>query len=95
MKKKVFFKLFVFALFTSAIVVGVNINLNNNVNISDLALTNIEILAQSEGGGGGGCNTQDCPGGCCARTDVFGNNCSACCPSGKDPSCDSFGCRCR
>ena len=94
MKKNVFFKLFVFVLFTSAIVVGVNINLNDdNVNLSDLALSNLEILAQSESGGD--CNVQNCPGGCCDFTSgSTGDRCSACCPEGKNPTCNSSGCNC-
>ena len=95
MNKKVFFKLLVFALFTCAIVVGINVKLNsNNVILSDLALSNIEILAQSEGGSK--CNTGDCPGGCCDWTSgSTGDKCSACCPVGKDPTCNSSGCNCK
>ena len=89
MRKKVFLKLFMFVLITSAIVLGVNIKMNgSNVSLLDISLSNIEILAKGEGGG-------DCPGGSCSYTDAFGSSCSACCPNGKDPECNSLGCRCQ
>ena len=94
MKRKEIFKMFAFVLLTSAFVVSVNFNLNkDNFILPDLALRNLEILAQSEDGGGG-CTIRNCPGGCCGHSDIFGNNCSACCPDGKDPTCNSFGCSC-
>ena len=90
MKKNVLLKLFVFVLFTSAIVVGVNIdpNRSNNVKLSTLALSNVEVLAQNEGG-----NANNCPGGYC---DYEGRwlSCYACCPDGKSPNCGSLGCSC-
>ena len=93
MKKRDFLKLLIFALFTCAIVVGINVKLNSsNVILSDLALSNIEILAQSEGGSK--CNTGDCPGGCCNYNNVWGDECNACCPDGKSPSCSKTGCSC-
>ena len=77
-----------FALITSAIVLGVNINMNDsNVNLLDISLSNIEILAKGEGGG-------DCPGGSCEYTSWTGYSCSACCPEGKNPECNTFGCSC-
>ncbi len=37
---------------------------------------------------------QNCPGGSCSHLDSFGDCCAACCPSDKDPKCDSTGCWC-
>ena len=89
MKKKFFYKLFVFTLFISVMVVGVNINLlyGVNENLTNIALCNIEILAQNEGE-----NLDDCPGGFC----YYGgwSSCGACCPERKEPFCTSFGCGC-
>lgn len=52
----------------------------------------INSLSQELGG------EQSCDGGSCTYTEyVFGEArsvCSACCPSGKSPSCTSFGCSC-
>jgi hypothetical protein len=57
--------------------------------LSYISLANIEALATSEGG-----NANDCPGGYCSYSDAT-SSCSACCPTGKDPSCGSFGCTCK
>lgn len=61
------------------------------------SLTLIELgnraYAQGEGGGG-----NNCPGGSCTHTHYFNGQiqweCSACCPFGKSPRCDTGGCQC-
>ena len=96
MSKKSFFKIFVFVLFTSAIVVGVNINLNRgNVSLSDLALSNIEVLAQSEIVPLK-CDALICPGGCCNVTSVYGTGCGVCCGTGGNATCNAtwYTCSC-
>jgi len=87
-------KNFLLALFTLVIVIVATVNVNlkgDNGTQLALAMKNIEALADGETGGN---NTKDCPGGYCDYTDSFGNKCTACCPTGKDPKCNSFGCEC-
>lgn len=57
--------------------------------LPSLTLTELgnRAYAQSEGG--------NCPGGSCTYENVFGDKCSACCPVGKNPRCDNWGCECR
>lgn len=65
-----------------------NFQKENQLVMTDLALMNIEALASNEG------NTTDCPGGYCSHRNSFGEFCEACCPKGKNPTCDTFGCSC-
>ena len=73
----------------ATVALNVNLSFQKSNDISALALANIEALANGE------YNAQNCPGGFCNWTDSFGNSCSACCPTGKDPVCGTFGCECR
>ncbi|GEM_PF-4226700 len=61
-----------------------------------LQTTNSSIQAQGLGGPDGG--TENCAGGSCTFTHwVLGkptSGCSACCPTGKSPSCTAHGCEC-
>lgn len=90
--KKVLFRLSVGLIAIIAIVAIVIIvnefQSKKSLNVSDLALANIEALASNEG------NTKDCPGGYCSRRNSVGEFCDACCPTEKNPKCDSFGCSC-
>jgi hypothetical protein len=72
-----------------AVVAAVNVNLNsqNDNLLSDLALANVEALAQ-EG------NTGNCPGGSSCSYSNSPGTCTVCCPAGKNPKCDVFGCTC-
>lgn len=90
MKKKTLFRLLFGLIIISAIVeVAIcNSQKENQSVMADLALMNIEALASNEG------NTKDCPGGYCSRKNSVGESCEACCPTGKNPKCDSFGCCC-
>lgn len=54
-----------------------------------LSISDIEALANGEEG-----NSKDCSGGSCTSTDKSGFKCSACCPQGKIPRCDSYECYC-
>lgn len=38
---------------------------------------------------------ENCPGGFCTYSNAYGESCFACCPVGKDPHCNNFGCECR
>jgi hypothetical protein len=67
---------------------NVNFNSQKNNGLSDIQLANVEALAQ-EGG-----NANNCPGGYCSWSNYVGENCTACCPTGKNPSCKSSGCGC-
>ena len=88
MKKKIILG---FAVLAIAAVAAFNVNLNTNQksDMSLLALANVEALADGE------INPSNCPGGYCNWSDSWGNKCSACCPTGKDPICNSYGCECR
>ena len=87
MKKKILGGIAILAI---AAVAALNVSFSAKSNgLSDVSLTNIEALAEIESG-----NTKDCPGGSCSFSDAFGNVCTACCPEGKNPRCDTFGCTC-
>lgn len=87
MKRKVLFCLS-FCFVVVAIAIGVDKSQSKEqLGLSDWALANVEALASGE-------NTKECPGGYCSYKDSMGNECNACCPDGKDPKCDSFGCTC-
>jgi hypothetical protein len=74
-----------------AAVLNVSISTKSLSNgLSYISLANIEALATSEEDN----NANDCPGGYCSYSNVA-SSCSACCPTGKDPSCGSFGCSCK
>lgn len=60
-------------------------DMQKNSEISGITLVNVEALAQNE---------KNCPGGSCTFKDSFGNECTTCCPEGKDPKCNTFGCSC-
>lgn len=90
-KMKIFRLLFSFVIISAIVVVAIcNLKRENKFAMAEgLALMNIEALASNEGG-----NTKDCPGGYCSRRNSVGETCEACCPTGKNPKCDSFGCSC-
>jgi hypothetical protein len=72
-----------------AVVVVMNVNLGLKSNkLSGVSLTNVEALAEE------GNSAQNCPGGYCSYSNSFGESCSACCPPGKNPKCNSSGCGC-
>jgi hypothetical protein len=86
MKKKIVYGISVLAIAAAA---AWNVSMNSQKNgLSDVMLANAEALAQ-EGG-----SVSSCPGGSCSWGDSHGNNCTACCPSEKNPSCSSFTCKC-
>jgi hypothetical protein len=65
-----------------------NVNLSTNSNdLSTISLANIEALAEESG-------IANCPGGSCSYSNNFGASCSVCCPRGKNPRCNSWGCEC-
>jgi hypothetical protein len=86
MKKNIFYGIAVAIL---AAVAAWNVSLGDNPKnaLTDLQLANVEALATEEG--------DSCSGGNCSWQDSFGNQCSACCPTGKNPMCNSMGCACR
>jgi hypothetical protein len=86
MKKKILIGIAAVAVATIA-AVNVNYALQGD-DLSELSVANLEALAQESG------NTRDCPGGSCSYSNPYSGNCTACCPSGKNPRCDSFGCTC-
>jgi hypothetical protein len=77
------------AVLAIAAVAVMNVSLGSKSNdLSAVSLANVEALAQESG------NTVDCPGGSCTYANSYGESCSACCPSEKNPQCNSFGCGC-
>ena len=87
MKKNVV-KLSLGFLVTIALAIGANeIQSKKQLGVSDLTLANIEALASGE-------DTKACPGGYCSYRTTSGSVCEACCPDGKTPKCDAFGCTC-
>jgi hypothetical protein len=64
---------------------NVALSKKSETKFSDVSLANVEALANDE------C---DCPGGSCTWRSNYGDSCSACCPVGKNPKCNSFGCVC-
>jgi len=72
----------------------VNITLVSDGSNLTSSLTSIGKIALADGENA----VKDCPGGSCSYTytDSHGNpvTCKSCCPSGKSPKCDSWGCVC-
>jgi hypothetical protein len=88
MKTKIFGGIAVLAIAAVA-TWNVSVNISSERDkLSEISLANVEALAQ-EGG-----NARDCPGGYCSWRDSWGNSCTACCPGGKNPACNSYSCSC-
>ncbi|MEX2410986.1 MAG: hypothetical protein WD607_06360 [Candidatus Paceibacterota bacterium] len=82
--------LIVSCLIATAAITGLDLAQDSNSMVVTLA--DIAVMAKADGEGG------DCPGGSCTYTTYFAGEisgkCTACCPVGKDPECDEFGCDC-
>jgi hypothetical protein len=78
------------ALFVIAVIAAFNVSLDtkNNNDWSMVSLANVDMLAQAE------TRAENCPGGYCDYSNSWGDECSACCPGGKNPKCNSSGCGC-
>lgn len=86
MKKKI---LILMGIFVFGIMTIMNASMAKNGDDTVLDLLSLGKIASAELESG-----DNCPGGSCSYTDSFGDSCNACCPEGKDPLCDSTGCRC-
>ncbi|MBA4411217.1 MAG: hypothetical protein Q8S54_05085 [Bacteroidota bacterium] len=68
-----------------------NVQLTANVNSESLTLSSFVMKAFAVVG-------DSCPGGSCTYSTYFNgketSKCTACCPVGGTPQCDTFGCTC-
>lgn len=87
MKKKL---TLITAVFVIAIISLVNISKNSLQFDGNISLDSFSLMSQTLAEN----NATNCPGGSCSYTDSVGGTCSACCPTGKNPNCDSWGCTC-
>ena len=83
--------LILMGIFVFGIMTIMNASLAKNGDDTVLDLLSLGKIASAACESG---STENCPGGSCSFTDSFGDCCDACCPEGKDPTCDSTGCRC-
>jgi len=82
--------------FACALVLNIQTSFDGETSVFGIAVAQETDGSGGEGtrSGSGSDGVDKCPGGSCTWSDSFGNNCSACCPTGKTPECTTFGCTC-